>query len=300
MARVERGDQPLDRAALAGRVPALEQDARPEARGALAVRRDLAAERQPQLGEPRLSALEALRLLLSRQRQRQVELVEAAHGSIPSRGRAKDPRAPPEACFEDEAPTRAGSSADPGGDHRSGPWPTGPRPPTRKPNREHDQRTGPSSERLRATAKVDAAPLSLSSRRWRREPSRSRSDEVKEALGKRRLPRRRVGRAGLVPRPAPGQAGARRGPGRASARPSSPRRSRAPPAASWSACSATRASTRPRRCTSGTTASSCCGSRPRRRGDRAGRTSQGDIFARGLPADAAAAGGDRPSSRWCC
>ena len=31
------------------------------------------------------------------------------------------------------------------------------------------------------------------------------------------------------------------------------------------ACSATRASTRPRRCTSGTTASSCCGSRPRPR-----------------------------------
>src|ERR1019366_4312891 len=35
------------------------------------------------------------------------------------------------------------------------------------------------------------------------------------------------------------------------------------PTASWCACSATRDSMRPRRCTSGTTASSCCESRPR-------------------------------------
>ena len=66
-----------------------------------------------------------------------------------------------------------------------------------------------------------------------------------------------------------------------SARPSSRRRSRAPPAASWCACSATRASTRPRRCTSGTTASSCCGSRPRlgrRRRRGAWDVARGDIF----------------------
>ena len=45
----------------------------------------------------------------------------------------------------------------------------------------------------------------------------------------------------------------------------------------WCACSATRASTRPRRCTSGTTASSCCASRPRPRAP-AGTRSQDDIF----------------------
>ena len=54
-----------------------------------------------------------------------------------------------------------------------------------------------------------------------------------------------------------------RGP-RASARPSSPRRWRRCSTAGSCGCSATRASTRPRRCTSGTTASSCCASRPRR------------------------------------
>ena len=63
----------------------------------------------------------------------------------------------------------------------------------------------------------------------------------------------------------------------ASARPSSPRRSRATWTARWCACSATRAWTRPRRSTSGTTASSCCGSRPRP--DSAGwQDVQDDIF----------------------
>ena len=61
----------------------------------------------------------------------------------------------------------------------------------------------------------------------------------------------------------------------------------APPAASWSACSATRASTRPRRSTSGTTASSCCASRPRPRAP-AGRRSQDDIFGEEFLLDAAA------------
>ena len=45
----------------------------------------------------------------------------------------------------------------------------------------------------------------------------------------------------------------------------------------WSACSATRAWTRPRRCTSGTTASSCCASRPSR-GEAGWQDVQGDIF----------------------
>ena len=49
---------------------------------------------------------------------------------------------------------------------------------------------------------------------------------------------------------------------RAWARPSWPRPSPPPPAPASSACSATRASTRPRPSTSGTTRSSCCASRP--------------------------------------
>ena len=73
------------------------------------------------------------------------------------------------------------------------------------------------------------------------------------------------------------QAGARRGPGRR-------RQDRArqgavalPRAARSCACSATRASTRPRRCTSGTTASSCCASRPRPTGT-GWQEVQDDIF----------------------
>ena len=53
---------------------------------------------------------------------------------------------------------------------------------------------------------------------------------------------------------------------RASARPSSRRRWPSTSTAGSCACSATRGSTRPRRCTSGTTASSCCASRPRPQG----------------------------------
>ena len=57
-------------------------------------------------------------------------------------------------------------------------------------------------------------------------------EEARDGPRRRRLPRRRVDRARVVPRRPARQAGAGRGPGRASARPSWPRPSRAPPAAS--------------------------------------------------------------------
>src|SRR5262249_61073468 len=61
VARVDWGDEALDRAALAGRVPALEDDAhgRPELLGA-----DLAAEREPKLDQPLPREVERPRLLL--------------------------------------------------------------------------------------------------------------------------------------------------------------------------------------------------------------------------------------------
>ena len=77
----------------------------------------------------------------------------------------------------------------------------------------------------------------------------------------------------------------------ASARPSWPRRSRGRPAPTWSGCSATRASTRRGRSTSGTTRSSCCASRPT--GDeRDWEETHDDIFTERVPADPAAADGD--------
>ena len=78
--------------------------------------------------------------------------------------------------------------------------------------------------------------------------------------------------------------------------------SQLPRAARSCACSATRASTRPRRCTSGTTASSCCASRPRP-GHRLAARSQDDIFGeeflleRPLMTAIAVRGAGRPADR---
>ena len=95
----------------------------------------------------------------------------------------------------------------------------------------------------------------------------------------RRLPARRVHRAGRLPRRPPRQAGAGRGPGRRRQDRAGQGAGRTTCSATSCACSATRASTRPRRCTSGTTASSCCGSRPRPRAP-AGRPSRTTSSAR--------------------
>src|SRR5690606_14309815 len=81
VAGIEVGDEALDRAALARRVPALEDAAhgraeRPGAAEPAAV--------QPQLQEPPAAPLQARVLLLAAQPQREVELVEPAHYAAPS------------------------------------------------------------------------------------------------------------------------------------------------------------------------------------------------------------------------
>jgi hypothetical protein len=74
--RVEWGDQALDGAALAGGVPALEQHAQRRAEPVA----DQAAEHEPQREQPALRRVQPLGLLLLAQPQRQVELVQRAHG----------------------------------------------------------------------------------------------------------------------------------------------------------------------------------------------------------------------------
>ena len=81
----------------------------------------------------------------------------------------------------------------------------------------------------------------------------------------------------------------------ASARPSWPRRSPGRRAPSWCGCSATRASTRRGRSTSGTTRSSCSASRPRRRDDQTWSETPRRHLHRRVPADPAAA--DRDPAR---
>ncbi len=76
MARVELGDEALDRTALPSCVPALEDDAERRPELALA---DLASERQPELGEPGLSSLEPFLLLLLREVLGEIYFCEAAH-----------------------------------------------------------------------------------------------------------------------------------------------------------------------------------------------------------------------------
>ena len=84
----------------------------------------------------------------------------------------------------------------------------------------------------------------------------------------------------------------------ASARPRWPRCSPAGRAASSCACSATRASTSPRRSTSGTTRASCCTCgpprRPAGRARRHDRRARGRALLRAVPRAPAAAAGDRP------
>ena len=87
VARIELPDEPLDRSALAGSVPALEDDA--HRRAELAVP-DETAEPQPQGQQPALLLLEPLLRLLLRQRQRHVELIESSHpGSPPASARVR-------------------------------------------------------------------------------------------------------------------------------------------------------------------------------------------------------------------
>ena len=74
------GHEPLDRPALAGRVPTLEHDARRWPELPLA---DQTAEGQAKLRESLPGAVQRAGFLLARKRRGQVELVEAAHGRDP-------------------------------------------------------------------------------------------------------------------------------------------------------------------------------------------------------------------------
>ena len=76
MTRIKLGDEALDRAPLAGGVPALEEDAD---RGAYLLLADLTSQRQPELRQPGPGGLEALRLLLLRKVLGKIHLVEPAH-----------------------------------------------------------------------------------------------------------------------------------------------------------------------------------------------------------------------------
>jgi hypothetical protein len=71
---IKRLDQALESAALAGRVPAFEDDRERRAEPPL-IAGQFSAEGQPELGEPRLGSLETLRVFAFRERQAQVELV---------------------------------------------------------------------------------------------------------------------------------------------------------------------------------------------------------------------------------
>jgi hypothetical protein len=77
--RVERRHQPFDRAALAGGVPPLEDDAQ---RRAELARTGLPAERQPLPQQLLLRGGQALLGLLPREGLRQVDLVQPRHGLI--------------------------------------------------------------------------------------------------------------------------------------------------------------------------------------------------------------------------
>ena len=115
----------------------------------------------------------------------------------------------------------------------------------------------------------------------------------RRAARRRRLPRRRRDRDHRLPGRPARQAAAGRGPGRGRQDRAGQGGGRRRPAPGWSGCSATRASTRPARCTSGTTASSCCACRSTGTPARpAGTPSAAHIFSRGVPAGPAAADRD--------
>ena len=81
VAGVEVGDEPLDRTALARRVPALEHRAHGRPERAVA---DEAAAREAQLQEAPAALLEPRLLLLPAESQREVELVQPPHQAAPS------------------------------------------------------------------------------------------------------------------------------------------------------------------------------------------------------------------------
>src|SRR6185503_11013017 len=76
VARVQRRHQPLDRPALAGGVPALEDDHERRPEGAIA---DQAAERQPQLRQPPSLLLQPRFFLLTAQARTEIDVVKASH-----------------------------------------------------------------------------------------------------------------------------------------------------------------------------------------------------------------------------
>src|SRR3954453_12868871 len=99
VAGVERGDETLDGAALAARVPALEQDAqrRPELTASYQ-----AGERQAQLRQAPAVERQQPVLLLARELEREVDVVEAPHGFIlPVAGSAR------QTCAKRHAGSRA-------------------------------------------------------------------------------------------------------------------------------------------------------------------------------------------------
>ena len=138
----------------------------------------------------------------------------------------------------------------------SGPAPTGAPP----------ARPAPPAHRSRWTAVTRrAAPLERPRLRRRRRRRR-------RAVRRARLHRRRPARHHRLPADPAGQAAAARGPGRRRQDRAGQDARRRPPAAGCCGCSATRARTRPRRSTSGTTASSC--STPRSCARRSARSSR--------------------------
>jgi len=76
---IERRDQALDRPALPGGIPALEEDAE---RGPDLLRPDLPPERQPELGQALPPVLQRLPLLLLGEGLGEIDLVEAPDGAI--------------------------------------------------------------------------------------------------------------------------------------------------------------------------------------------------------------------------
>ena len=84
VARVELGDKPLDRAALAGGIPTLKDDA--HRRSELTVS-ELAADLQTQLQQPLLGGLEPPLALLLGELRGQVDVVQAGHRPDPLRPR---------------------------------------------------------------------------------------------------------------------------------------------------------------------------------------------------------------------
>ena len=121
VARVELGDEPLDRAALAGGIPALEDHAH---RWSELTVSELAADLQTQLEQPLLGGFEPQLALLLGELRGQVDVVQAGHRPDPVRPRLEKPRA--------RSKYRVDRRAGPWAASRSGPCcsPEARRPPT--------------------------------------------------------------------------------------------------------------------------------------------------------------------------